>query len=1038
MLISDLSVRRPVLAIVISLLLIVFGLMSWFRLPLSEFPDVNAPVLSVRTQYPGASPDIIESKITQLVENRISGIEGVKTIESSSREGLSIVTIELDPDRDIDAAANDIRENLSQVAGKFPREADAPAIQKSGFIASPILRITILSDRLDRMQITDYVDRYLVDEFTTIDGVAQVTLNGARRAAMRIWLDPAAVAARWLSVAGILSDLQTETAEYPAGRIESAQRELAVRVAPSFRTPEDFAQLIIGQGVDGHLIRLGEVARIEVAPEDVRNENRSNRQSAVAIGISKQARANTLTVARQVKARLGRIRESLPEGTEMLVTMDDSAFIEEAIEQVYKTLLLAMLLVIAVIYVFLGNWRALLMPAVTVPISLMASFIVLMALGYSVNLITLLALVLSIGLVVDDSIVVLENVHRRIESGEPPLLAAFNGSRQVYFAVISTTLVLIAVFAPIMFIGGQIGGMFSELAATISAAVAFSSLVALTLTPALCSRLLRKSEGGHTFRGRVDRVFAYLQEAYRTSLRGCLRHSKPVFIGMAALVAVTWWFFDSLPQEYIPKEDRGMFFVFVRGPEGASLEYTDGEVKKIEEILMPLVESGEAVRIGSRIPSWGGTSNVSGAVIVVSMAHWDLRRRSTQEVLRSVFPRLRAIPGVSAIAIQPTGFDFSGSGNEVEFVLGGTSYEELARWRDIILAAAADNPMLMNVDADYRETSPRLMIDIDKDRAGDLGVSVDDIGRTLETMLNSRRVTTYRDRGEQYDVIVQAEPAARETPRDIYRINVRSQTSGQLIPLSNFVSFRESAGPGELNRYNRLRAITISATPAPGYSIGESLAFLERIVLEQLPEHAVIDYKGESLKLKEAGQSMVWSFGFALLIVFLLLAAQFESFMQPVVIMLTVPLAVFGGMLGLYLTDGTLNIYSQIGIVMLIGIATKNGILIVEFANQLRDAGSDFEAAVIEASSVRLRPILMTGLSTACGSIPLVVATGAGAAGRYSLGVVVFAGVLFATLLTLFVVPVLYFSLCRRTRSPGHVATELERLAGTSETGRDR
>ena len=760
---------------------------------------------------------------------------------------------------------------MSQVAGEFPAEADAPAIQKAGMATSPILRVSILSDRMDRMRITDYVDRYMIDEFSTIKGVAQVDLTGARRAAMRIWLNPAAVAARGLSVSGILANLQTETAEYPAGRIESSQRELAVQLSSSFRTPDDFRGLVIGQGNDGHLIRLGEVARIEVAPEDIRNENRSNLQSAVAIGISKQSQANTLSVARRIKSRLERIRPSLPEGMEMLVTMDDSEFIEEAIDQVYKTLLVAMLLVIGVIYIFLGSWRALVIPAITVPISLTASFIALTVFGYSVNLVTLLALVLSIGLVVDDSIVVLENVHRRIDKGEPKLLAALNGSRQVYFAVISTTLVLIAVFAPIMFIEGQIGGMFSELAVTISAAVAFSSLVALSLTPMLCANLLHRRESKGYLQRRIDRVFAYLHGSYRSSLHGCLRHSGAVSVGMVLLVAAAVWLLISLPQEYIPKEDRGMFFVFVRSPEGASLEYTDQEVKKVEEILMPLVESGDAVRIGTRIPSWGGSTNVQGAVIVISMAHWDNRERTTQEVLRSVFPRLRAIPGISAVAIQPSGFNFNASGNEIEFVIGGTSYEELALWRDIVLEEAALNPNLLNIEADFDDTSPKLIVQIDNDRAGDLGVSIDDIGKTLEVMLNSRRVAKYTERGQQYDVIVQAERYSREKPNDLLDLHVRSQTSGRLIPLANIMSFHEAGGPSELKRYNKKRAITITATPAPGYSLSQGLAFLEEVVRTQLPSSAIIDYKGESLKFKESGESMLWSFGFALLIVFLLL-----------------------------------------------------------------------------------------------------------------------------------------------------------------------
>jgi len=1021
---------------VLNLLLMVFGLMAFFRLPLGEYPDLNAPVLTVSTAYAGASAEIIETRVSRVIEDRISGIEGIRTISSTSQEGMSRVAVEFDTARDIEAAANDLRQSLSRIAGELPTGSQAPEITKAGMVLSPILRLNFFSDRMNRMALTDYVQRQIVEKLTVIDGVADVELSGPRHPAMRIWLDPVAIAARRLTVAGIETNLRTQTEEYPAGRIELAERELAVEVRQPFQTVDDFRNMVIGQGDEGHLIRLGEVARVEIAPADERNESRSNQQPSVGIGISKQSQANTLEVARKIKAKLERMRNDLPEGSQLVISMDDSLFIEEAINEVYFTLVISLVLVIAVIYLFLGTWRAVLIPAVTVPVSLTASFILLSAFGYSVNLISLLAIVLSIGLVVDDSIVVLENVQRRVREGETPLVAAYRGTRQVYFAVISTTLVVIAVFVPIIFLGGEVGRMFSELAVTVSAAIAFSSVSALTLTPAMCARLLRNDAGPGWLQARIDAVFGYVRDGYRDTLVQLVKRPVLVAAAVAAVFVATASLMGELPGEYIPKEDRGMFFIFVQAPEGSSLAYTDQAVKELESLVMPLVESGEAVRVGSRIPGWGGSTAVNSAVITISLAPWGERTRTSQQVVAALMPEMRKVAGVTTFPILPTGFSSSGSGSEIEFVIGGSSYEELSRWSKIVLEAAEANPNLRGVDSDYKDKQPQLRLRIDEDRAGALGVPISAIGTTLETMLNSRKVATYTDRGEEYDVILQGEKRARQSPDDLAGIYVRSLTTGELIPLSNLVTQAEVAGTSARYRYNRMRAITISADTAPGYSLGEALEFLEGVAREELPDSASISYRGDTLKFKESGQFLYWSFAFAVLVVFLLLAAQFESFVHPAVIMLTVPLALFGGLLGLYLVDGSLNVYSQIGIVMLIGIAAKNGILIVEFANQLRDEGRPFTQALIDASCTRLRPILMTGASTVLGAMPLVLATGAGANGRFSLGIVIVAGVTFATALTLFVVPVFYHALCRRTQSPGSRAAELEGQLGGSVAGR--
>lgn len=1030
MVLSDISVKRPVFATVISLLLVAFGILAFQQLPLREYPDISPPIVTVRISYPGASADIIESEITEIVEDRISGIEGIRTISSSSREGVANITIEFNLSRDIDAAANDVRERVSRIVDNMPDEADPPEIFKADSDAQAIMWFNLSSSIMNEMELTDFAERFVMDELTVVDGVAQIRVGGGRRFAMRIWLDRRAMAARGITVQDIEGALRSENVELPAGRIESLQREFTVRVERNFRTPSDFAGLVIKRGEDGHLVRMSEVATVAIGPESDRNEFRGNGQSQVGIGIVKQSTANTLEVARGVNQRVAQIRETLPDSVTLHDSVDNSVFIEAAISQVYRTLTIAMGLVIFIIYLFLGNLRATLIPAITVPVCLTASFIVTSLFGYSINLMTLLALVLAIGLVVDDSIVVLENIYRRIENGEAPLVAAYRGARQVAFAVISTTLVLIAVFVPIAFLGGSIGRMFAELATAVAAAVAFSSIVALSLAPMLCSKILHAEKKHNWLNRKVDNAFNRLSQGYQRALKACLPHSLLMGFVLFAVLASIVGIMKVVPKEFTPAEDRGVFFVFVEGPVGSSFEYTQRQMRIFEDRLLEIVESGEAIRIMARIPGFGGSGDeVNRGLFVVVMAPWGERERSSQDVMNELFKDFKGEPGARAFPVMRQGLGF-GARKPLQFVIGGTSYDELVRWRDIILEKAAQNPGLLGVDSDYKETKPLLMVSINRDRAADLGVSIRTIGLTLETMMNSRRVTTYKDRGEEYDVILQSSDDDRRQPSDLTNIYVRSETTGTLIPLSNFITFENRADASSLNRFNRMRSITISANLAPGYALGDALAFLEQTVADNLSGNVKIDYKGQSREFQDSSQSLYFTFALALLVVFLVLSAQFESFVHPIVIMLTVPLAVTGALLGLLLTGGTLNVYSQIGIIMLIGIAAKNGILIVEFANQLRDAGRSIEDALMEAAQIRLRPILMTAFSTAMGAIPLIMASGAGEASLKTVGVVIFSGVIFATFLTVFMVPVFYVALAKYTKSPGAVAEELQELMG--------
>lgn len=1027
MVLSDLSVTRPVFASVLALLLIAFGLVAFDRLALREYPDIDAPVVSVETAYPGAAANVVESRITEIIEERIAGIEGIKSIRSESEDGESNITIEFDISRNIDAAANDVRERISGVLDNLPEEADPPEIQKVDASSDVIMWLNLVSDNMTVPELTDYAERYLVDRLSVIDGVARVRIGGAQSYALRIWLDRQALAARGLTTEDVERTLRSENVELPAGSIESLERQFTVRVERSFQTVKEFSSLVLARGSDGYLVRLGDVARVELGTVENRSFFRGNGVPMVGLGVVRQSTANTVEVARAVRDEVERLNPSLPEGMSIKQSFDSSVFIEGAISEVYKTLFIAISLVVLVIFLFLGSVRAMLVPAVTVPVSIIATFLILMALNFSINLLTLLALVLAIGMVVDDAIVVLENIHRRIvKHGETPLVAAFEGTRQVGFAVIATTLVLIAVFVPVAFLQGDIGRLFLEFALTMAAAVAFSSFVALSVSPMIASKVLRAADEESKLLQAVDKVFTFMRDIYGAMLRWALAHKAIIIGAFFASAAASWALFQTIPGEYAPKEDRGVFFIRVTGPEGASFAYMEEYMNEVERRLMPYVDNGEVSRLLVRAPgSFGNFSSFNSGIVVAVMNDWS-ERRGGEEIMNEVRSKLSDLPGIRAVPIMRQGFR-SATQKPVQFVIGGGSWDELADWRDRLLTALEnDNPGLVDIDWDYKETQPQLRVDIDYARAAELGVTVGAIGRTLQTMLGSRRVTTYLDAGEEYDVILEGERDAQRTPASLQNIYVRSERSGALIPLSNVVQVREMADSTTLNRYNRVRAITIEADLADGLSLSGALDHLEKLVAENLPSEVVVDYKGQSLDYKESGRSIAFVFLLGLLVVFLVLAAQFESWVHPFIIMLTVPLAVGGGLLGLWLTGTTLNIYSQIGLIMLVGLAAKNGILIVEFANQLRDRGVDFDEALFEASLTRLRPILMTGITTAAGSVPLIISSGAGAETRFVIGIVVLAGVLVATFLTLFIVPTAYSLLARRTGSPGDVKRQLE------------
>jgi len=1061
MMLSDLSVRRPVFAAVAAIVLCVIGAASFFFLPVRELPDVDPPIVSVNTSYAGASAEVIESRITEPIEQQIAGIQGVERINSTSRDGRSSVSIEFSLDRNIDDAANDVRDRVSRVTGRLPDQADPPTVAKADSDSQPIMVLFLRSTSLNRLELTDYADRYLIDRLATVPGVAQVQIYGEQRYSMRIWLDAPALAARGLTVTDVEQALSAQNVELPAGALESGEKNYTVRVARTYANAADFRQLPIGtrgsgaavatggsnaamaplpsgatgaiQGPGTYVTRLGDIARVEEAPEEDRRLFRGNGLDQIGLAITRQAQSNDLAISDGVKEMMTSIQTSLPPGTELAVGSDNSVFTSHAIDEVWITIGISMALVALVNFIFLGSFRAALIPSVVAPICLLATFIVLAPLGFSLNLLTLLALVLAIGLVVDDAIVVVENIQRRLDHGEPPLVAAERGARQVFFAVVATTVVLLSVFAPLLFLPGYVGRLFVELAAAIAAAVAFSAFLALSLSPMLASKILKPAKTGGWVARRVDWGMDKLKSSYGNSLRALLGRRAAVFgvAGMILLVgAGAAGMFLSLPDELVPPEDRGRVNVRVQGPEGAGFDYTRRIMLGLEPILEEYKASGEVESYLISAPGFGGGSYNSGNASL-TLADWSLRDRSADEIAQELNGKLRGQTDAQVNASVPGAFQRGGgNSNSVEMVVTGTDYKDIYQWLQPVMAAAMQNPGFSRPRLNYEPNSPRLLVNVDSEKAAALGVSAQSVGRTLETMFGSRRATTYLRGGQEYDVILQTGREDRRSVADLESLYVPTG-NGQLVPLSAVVTTQTSGDTPDRRRLDRQRAITLSADLNPGTTIADATTFLDKVASEQPQGVVVTQWGGAARDQKEAGGAVAAAFGLALLLVFLVLAAQFESWITPAVIMLTVPLAAAGGLFGLVMAGSSLNIYSQIGLIILIGVAAKNGILIVEFANQLRDQGRSITEAIIESSTLRLRPIIMTSIATAFGALPLVLWHGAGAGSRQTIGVVIFSGAMFATLLTLFVVPVIYGLLARFTKSPEYTARKIEAWEAT-------
>lgn len=1005
---SELCIRRPVFATVLSLVLVLVGLMAYSRLPVREYPNIDEPVVSVTTTYEGASPEIIESQVTQPLEESLAGIEGIDLITSTSRSETSRITIRFHLDRNPEDAAADVRDRVSRARGVLPDEVDEPIIRKVEADAQPIIYLALASDRHDAVQLTEIADRMVKDRLQSLPGVAEVQILGERQPSMRIWLDRLRLAGYGLTPQDVEAALRRQNIEVPAGRIESTAREFTILAETDLRTVEQFNNLII-RDAGGYLVRLKDIGEARLGAREERTIARYNGDLSVTVGVVKQATANPLDISAAVRATMPEIVETLPEGVRMDVGYDSSVFIARSIDNVFSAIVEAIVLVVLVIFVFLRSFRATLVPIVTIPVSLIGAFIFMWALGFSVNTLTLLAMVLAVGLVVDDAIVMLENISRHVEDGMRPFQAAIKGAREITFAVVAMTITLAAVYAPIAFQTGRTGRLFVEFALTLAGAVLVSGFVALTLSPMMCAQLLRhETRHGRVYRA-IEGALQALTRGYRRSLRLALSVRAAVLLLMLIVAAFGAVAFRLLPSELAPTEDRGTIVTIATAPTGSTVEFTDHYARQIETVLQ---NEPEIERYFVIVGLWG---QVTRALSFARLRDWEEREVKQQEVTQRLAPDLFKIPGLMAFATNPPSLGQSAISKPVRFVLQTSQpYSVLQEAVDQMLAKARENPGLVNVDTDLKLNQPQLSVTIDREKAALMGISTDVIGRTVETMLGGRQVTRFKREGKQYDVVVQVKPQDRSTPNDLSQIFVRA-ADGAMVPLSNLVAVSETVAPTELNHFNKLRSANIEATLAPGYSLGEALAFLEEAARD-LPPGIVYDYEGQSREFKTSSSGLYLVFLLALAFIYLVLAAQFESWVDPFIIMLTVPLAMTGALLALQLTGQSLNVYSQIGLVTLVGLITKHGILIVEFANQLQEQGKAKLDAVIEAATLRLRPILMTTGAMVLGSVPLALSTGAGAESRQAIGWVIVGGLMLGTLLTLYVVPTAYLLLARTHR----------------------
>ncbi|HYD59310.1 MAG TPA: efflux RND transporter permease subunit [Noviherbaspirillum sp.] len=1012
MVLSDVCIRRPVFATVMSLIILLVGLVSYNRLAVREYPKIDEPVVTVETRYPGASAEIVESQVTKPMEDSIAGIDGIDVLTSISRAEQSQITVRFRLEKDPDSGANDVRDRVSRVRSKLPQTIEEPVIAKVEADASPIIWLSFSSDNMSQLDLTDIANRIVKPRLQLLPGAADVRIGGERKYAMRIWLDRDKLAAYRLTPADVEDALRRQNVEVPAGRIESRQREFSVVSQTDLTTPVEFENIIV-RTVNGYAVRVKDVAQVELGPAAERTSVRFNGQNAVSLGVIRQATANPLELAAYVKKEVPKLNEELaPQGVKIAISVDNTLFIERSIKSVYSTIGEAIVLVALVIFVFLRSLRASIIPLVTIPVSLIGSFALMSLAGFTVNTLTLLALVLAIGLVVDDAIVVLENIYRHIEEGMKPFEAALKGAKEIGFAVIAMTLTLAAVYAPVAFTPGRTGRLFVEFALTLAGAVIVSGFVALTLSPMMCSIMLKHDEKHGVVYRAIENTLNAITAGYRRILEMTLSARWLVILVYVLVIGALAWLATGMKKELAPIEDRGTIFTSISGPDGASLEYTEKYARRLEKI------AEEAKEI-DRVFIISGNPTVERGIAFFRTVDWSERSRSTLDIIKDMQPKMAAVPGVLAFPNAPASLGQSIRERPVNLVvLTNASYQELQNVVQEIVTEASKNPGLVNIDTDLRLNKPQVNVEVDRDKAADAGVQIETVGRTLETMLGGRNVTRFKKGGDQYDVVVQIRNGERDAPDDINNIFVRAAGKNgaleQMLPLSSLLKVRETVAPRELNHFGQRRAAVITANLANGYTQGEAIDFMEDTAKRILKPGYATDLSGSSREYRASSGSLVLTFVLALAFIYLVLAAQFESFIDPFIIMLTVPLSMAGALAALKWSGGTLNVYSQIGLITLVGLITKHGILIVEFTNQLREQGKAIREAVVEAAILRLRPILMTTGAMVLGAVPLALATGAGAESRIQIGWVIVGGMTFGTLLTLFVVPTFYTFLARK------------------------
>ena len=1037
MFITELSIKRPAVSWVMSLILIVFGIFVFWKLPVRELPDgIQPPVVQVQVDYKSAAASIVDQEVTQVMEDVIGGAEGIKNIDSKSENGRSTINIEFDTSINLDNAANDIRERVARVVDNLPDESDPPQILKRAAGFTTTMWLSLSSKTWSDLELGDYAERFLIDQFSSVKNVGRIRVGGLRELSIRIWVNPIKLAANDLTIQDIESALRSENIRLPAGTLEADNVDLTLNLDKSYNNIDTIKQLPIKKS-NNKVIILSDVAKIEFGPVSEKTLFKAQTKDqlnlkTVGIGIYAKSGASTVELSDDIKKKITEVQKSLPEALDLRVAFNRANYVEAAIDEVYKTLVIAFVLVVIIIYLFLGNLKAVIVPAIALPVSLIASFLGLYIFGLSINIFVLLSFILAIGIITDDSVIMTDAIYRRVENGESPLVAAYKGSKQITFAIIATTLILIAVFLPLIFIEGISGTLFRETAIALSFSIVVSSFVALTLSPMLGSKFLTKKNKKNIIVKRFEKIFLGLSSFYKETLELTINKTKIIGTFIFFIIIFSIFLFDFSKKELLPIEDRGAYLVIGFTDEGSSFEYTQERAQEIEKRLIPLLQSEESPysRFIMRVPGFGSSANSYNSFIIIALLDdWKNRDKNSQTVMREAIGKIVTVPQAVAFPISPQSIRISSYNKPVQMVIYGRTYEELEEIQNNVIKKLRQNRNLSRVESDYNRNKPEVKLIINKSKAKDLGVSTQSIGKTLETLYGGKKITTFNRQGKEYPIIVQQYLSDRRSKDGVSKIFVRSETSGKLISLANLVEFKEVGSAKELARYNRQRAVTISANISEGYTLTEAISFLEDTMSKIAPENQ-ITWKGKSEEIKETSNELFIIFALALLTAYLVMTATFNSFIHPFIIVLTVPLAIFGGLVFILFLNTSINIFSQIALIILIGISTKNSILIVDYANQIRTSGKNIEMAVKEACSMRFRPIIMTSLSTMIAMLPLVIGNigpGAGEGSRLAVGATILGGMIISTLFTLYVTPSMYLALAKNTKRIDAVDLELNK-----------